>query len=124
MEEFDHHLPKSFRILKSSEFKFDGEKLHKQPFKVVGRANKLTHSRVGLVVTKKFSKSAVVRNKVKRTVREFFRKSPMKLLGIDFVFILSRSQYVRDWKNLADELNKSLVKIEGSSLWDQIKKER
>ena len=78
---------------------------------------------MGLVVSKKYSKSAVSRNSAKRVIREFYRNSSLKDLGIDIVVILSRSVSITGLSNLNEKLLKSLSQIEGNLRWGQIKKE-
>ncbi len=59
-------------------------------FTVLARPNPLDHPRLGLAISKKSAKSAVVRNSIKRIVRESFRQRATVLGGIDFV-VMSRS---------------------------------
>jgi|SRR5687768_14466787 len=50
--------------------------------------NGLEGTRVGFVVSTKVSKRAVLRNKIKRRMREIVRKREVKLLaGVDIVFL-------------------------------------
>ena len=71
-------MPVSFdnqRIKTSAEFKqvFDfGSKVVRAPFVVFLKKNHKKHTRLGLVVSKKIG-NAVVRNKIKRRLREVFR---------------------------------------------------
>jgi ribonuclease P protein component len=44
-------------------------------------------ARLGMVVSKKVSKKAVVRNKIKRQLREYFRHQAPLLKSIDFVVV-------------------------------------
>ena len=55
-------------------------------FTVLVRPNKFTHARLGLAVSRKTAKSAVVRNRIKRTIRESFRQQEI-LQHIDIVVI-------------------------------------
>lgn len=116
-------MSKEYRLLRSKDFRFRGENFQKMPFKIVYKINNLSHSRLGLVVSKKFSKSAVVRNSAKRTIREFFRTSSLKELGVDIVVILSRSIGAVSQSNLNADLMKTLLHIERNSRWGQIKRE-
>ena len=47
-------------------------------------------SRLGIVVSKKYSKSAVKRNHAKRILRENFRTSKLRNNGFDILAILSK----------------------------------
>ena len=71
----NNHFSKKHKILKNSEFRFKGDFFDAKVCKFVYRLNSFKNSRLGLVVTKRFSKSAVVRNKMKRVIREKFRAS-------------------------------------------------
>ena len=48
------------------------------------RAHQVEYSRMGVIVSKKVSKRAVVRNRVKRTTREWFRLNQHQNQGLEF----------------------------------------
>jgi len=54
-------------------------------FIVLARANDLTYARLGLAISRKVAKSAVARNRLKRIVRESFRRHQHQLDGLDCV---------------------------------------
>lgn len=60
--------------------------------------------RVGVVVSKKVSKLAVQRNRIKRLIREQFRKNQHPD-GFDFVVIAKPGAAVADNRQLTNELN-------------------
>ena len=60
---------------------------HNAHFGVYAAKNQLGHARLGLVVSKKVSKKAVVRNRVKRLIRENFRLQQDSLGACDFVIV-------------------------------------
>jgi len=60
---------------------------HNAYFGIYAMKNPLGHARVGLVVSKKVSKKAVVRNRIKRQIREAFRLQQRQLGAIDFVVV-------------------------------------
>ena len=69
-------LPKSARLLKRTEFlklSRTGAKLQLANFIVISRANHHAESRLGITVSGKVG-NAVIRNRIKRQVREFFRR--------------------------------------------------
>jgi putative membrane protein insertion efficiency factor/ribonuclease P protein component len=87
-------LPKSARLLKRSQFLALSDrsirpdlKIQAGSFLLLGRNNDLRRSRLGVTVSKKVG-SAVVRNRIKRQVREFFRHNADRWpSGLDYLFI-------------------------------------
>ena len=86
---------------------------------LLGRAEKGEHPRIGLAVSKKVAKSAVVRNRLKRVIREHFRLHQHKLPCLDVVVIpkkailaLTSEQQLalldKLWLNLSRRYNASL----------------
>ena len=57
------------------EIQESGEKLFTNHFLIFVRESKDNHSKIGITISKKNDKRAVVRNKLKRRLREFFRTS-------------------------------------------------
>lgn len=57
-------------------------------FKVLARTNEKPAPRLGVVVSKKAIRHAVMRNKVKRLIRESFRTHQQILSGLDIVVLL------------------------------------
>jgi ribonuclease P protein component len=74
---------KEDRILKRPEFielGSNGEKIHDRHFIIVYRPKREGRTRLGITVTKKVG-PAVTRNRIKRTLREFFRLNRHQLKG-------------------------------------------
>jgi len=81
-------------------------------FTVLARPNKLGYSRLGLAISRKVAKSAVVRNRLKRVARESFRHQQAWLGGLDCV-VMGRTGLIepdnavlfaslqRHWRRLA-----------------------
>jgi len=70
-------FPRSVRIVRSSDYQAlykTGYKIHSSHFVLFGRGNDLGHSRLGITASRKVG-GAVVRNRVKRLLREVFRRS-------------------------------------------------
>lgn len=86
-------LPKENRLKKKKDFEnvFKRGKGVKENFLFFKWTNNnLKESRFGFVVGKKFSKKAVVRNRIKRRIREVVRINlPQIKKGIDGVFIIN-----------------------------------
>jgi ribonuclease P protein component len=83
-------------------------------FLVLARANRLNHARLGLAVSKKISRRAVDRNRIKRVIRESFRSHQHHLAGLDLVVVTRRGvnradnhscfeSLTQHWQNLADQ---------------------
>lgn len=82
-------FPRSHRLLTSADFR----QVFRQRRKVATRhaslhlsRNGRDHARLGITVSRKVSKKAVQRNRIKRLVREYFRKHNVTLTGTDVVF--------------------------------------
>lgn len=120
-------FPKNYRLINKSDFNMsDSRFLVEFPLKVVfkTRDNCVSNSRLGLVVSKKFSKSAVSRNYVKRVLRESFRTSKLVHEGLDLIAILSKPVHGVEKERLGNFITEKFKKIEGRVLWAQSKKER
>lgn len=83
-------LPRSQRLLKPSDFQAvlrSGRKTRDAYFVVAGRANETGRARLGITVSRRTSLKAVIRNKIKRQIRESFRHSQFTLQGTDIVVV-------------------------------------
>jgi ribonuclease P protein component len=80
------------RLLKPAEFKrvfAQAVRAGNGQLLLLGRPNGLPYARLGLGISKKHLRSAVARNRVKRQVRENFRRHQYELAGLDII-VLSR----------------------------------
>ncbi len=68
---------------------------------ITGIENELAFARMGLAISRRSVPSAVVRNRVKRVIREWFRINKHEFAGIDFMVSLRRRvdepQRIRVW---------------------------
>lgn len=83
-------LAKSRRLrsgLELREISRTGRRIRDSLFSVHTRANTLGHARLGLTVSRRVSTKAVIRNRIKRCVRESFRSTQYSLGGLDLVVI-------------------------------------
>src|SRR5579871_4278271 len=77
-----------FAVMRQSSGRFGG-----RCFSVRFRQNELGHARLGLAISKRVSKRAVDRNRIKRLLRESFRRVRLDLPAYDVV-IMARDQAV------------------------------
>jgi ribonuclease P protein component len=92
MSETGADYPRDSRLLKPADYRSvfsNPTKSGDRYFTVLCRPNGRTAARLGLAVSKKNSRLAVARNRIKRVVRESFRHNRLTLGGIDCV-VLSR----------------------------------
>lgn len=81
-------LPRDARLRRAGDFaalRQASGRLGGRCFSVRWRPNGLDHARLGLAISKRVSKRAVERNRIKRLVRESFRRARMQLPPIDLV---------------------------------------
>lgn len=74
-------FPKSKRILKREDFlrlSKPGQKIRTDHFLAIAGAGRSPHARLGVTVTRKVGHAAT-RNRIKRHVREFFRKNSHRI---------------------------------------------
>lgn len=109
-------FPKSHRLLRSDQFRnvFAHAPLRASHryFLILARPNQLPRARLGLIIAKKHVRRATDRNRLKRLIRETFRRQDPPLVGID-VIVLARKgmdglpnpelieQLNRQWRRLA-----------------------
>ncbi|MDO4897219.1 MAG: ribonuclease P protein component [Moraxella sp.] len=89
---------KNRRLLKPDEFRqvFDNpiKKIHSEHLLLFAQTGQ-THARLGLAITKKKLKLAVMRNRLKRLAREHFRLNADRIGAVDVVLIVKKS-YPKD----------------------------
>lgn len=89
----DESLSKRERLLKGWEFKavFDkGWRIDKRFFVIYGIKNLLGFTRIGLSVPKKKVGTAVKRNRVKRILREVFRRNKERFLKSHDIVVVAK----------------------------------
>jgi len=102
-------FPKACRLSKPSQFRivFDSNRRSADSlFLVIAAENGLDHARLGLAVSKRNARAAVSRNRVKRIIRESFRKSRAQLAGLDVVVVSQKRTAAADRDKLLNSLNK------------------
>ena len=102
------------RLKKRYEFRqaqLSGRRIHTSHFLIVVQPNALQHTRLGITVTKKVG-SAVQRNRIKRVVREVFRRNRgLFPPNHDVVLIAKRGSDDIDYESLLKELRGAARKL-------------
>ena len=80
-------------------------------FTVLYIKNNKTEPRLGLIISKKNCKFAYKRNKLKRIIRESFRKNISLLVGHDIVVLNKHTTYNNDTHILTESLMRHWIKI-------------
>ncbi|MBX7142992.1 MAG: ribonuclease P protein component [Oligoflexia bacterium] len=109
-------LPSSCRLKKKSDFlkvqelaKSSGQKLYGRSFLLLVAPSDKAYSRLGVTVTLKIDKRAVVRNRIKRRVREAFRSiQPILRAPIDIVIIARQGSGECELGQIQREFKESL----------------
>ncbi len=108
-------LPRKHRLKKKKEFErvFKEGKAKKKDFLFIKFIkNNLDDTRFGFVVSKKISKKAVVRNKVKRRLREAAREMLSEIKpGYDIVIVAQKGIEKQDFFQIKENLRQLLKKI-------------
>jgi len=104
-------FPKSARLRKRPQFlrlSRSGKKSHTPNFVVICEHNDCGETRLGITVSGKVG-NAVVRNRIKRLVREFFRRRRHELAsGLDILVIAKKTAADVSLTSVENELGKSL----------------
>jgi len=106
------------RLKKRYEFRrvqLSGRRIHTPHFLVVVQANALPNTRLGITVTKKVG-TAVERNRIKRVVREVFRRNRFLFpASHDVVFIAKRDAKGITYQTLLAELQRAAGKLQAEA---------
>lgn len=107
---------KSDRLLKRGEFlrisRF-GKRVQNRYFIVAFSQARFEKTRLGITVTKRVGK-AVTRNRIKRFVREYFRKSRHEIAGQWDINIIAKKEAAKlSWGEVAQSLQNVFGKILG-----------
>lgn len=103
---------KELKLIKADEFSsvFNFKKRYTTQYIVIHyKPNALNHSRLGLVAPKKVAKSAVVRNYMRRVIRECFRQNLIvHTLSYDFVVRVCKPFNRKQFIQLNDDFNQCI----------------
>jgi len=108
------HFPKCAKLLKPAEYKHvfnTANRISDRHLTIFYCANDLNQPRLGLAISKKVSKLAVDRNRIKRLARETFRLKQSTLPMVDIVVLARPSAVKTDNKVLIASFNKLWNKL-------------
>lgn len=100
------------RLLKGQEYTrvFGGaERSADRFFTVLGRANELTHARLGLAISRRTAPRAVDRNRLRRLARESFRQ--LELAPLDYVVMARRDALSAKSQALRSSLDRHFTRL-------------
>jgi ribonuclease P protein component len=106
-------FPKQYRLLSRSDYlRLSDSKtvVSGRSFLVVWKANEYGYPRLGLTASRKAG-NAVVRNRLKRHIREFFRHHCSLLPGVDLNVIVRRQAAGNNVAVLSTELRRAFQQI-------------
>jgi len=103
----DESLKRTARICKAEDFALlvaKAKAFKRGDFLIRCLNNEQGYARLGMVVSKKTAKHAVMRNRIKRTIRESFRKHHQELPSKDYVVSYRGAQKPPDFAMLREAL--------------------
>lgn len=108
-------FPKAHRLLTSDDFQSvfadaPFRASHKY-FLILARPNQHDAARLGLIIAKKHIRLATERNRMKRLIRETFRRQPPNLTGIDVIVLARKGMNDLGNQELIDQLDKQWLRI-------------
>ena len=106
-------FPKRARLTKRSQYltlSRDGKRVHTSHFVVLSQANDMGENRLGITVTTRVG-NAVTRNRIKRLVREFYRRQDRDTSSAqDIVVIAKRGAEKLSLSEVTEELLGALIR--------------
>jgi ribonuclease P protein component len=114
MKKFPNEFGRSRKMTEGDDFKstiIKGNKLNFSTFSLYCCPNNAGKARLGISVSRKVSKKAVIRNALKRIVRETFRTRAGQLKAVDCFFKVRPTKYVPNRLLFRHELIESFSKL-------------
>lgn len=113
--EEDISFPRHIRLLSSRDFQLvfrdNYIRISDDKWVVLARRNKLPYARLGMAISKRVVKTAVMRNRMKRIVRESFRHNQQMLAGSDIVVMCREGVRQGNNRELFESINKHWKRI-------------
>lgn len=108
-------LKRNVTLRTSTQFSYvfdDASKIYGEHFTVLFRLNGDQISRLGLIVPKKHTGNAVIRNTIRRIVKESFRATLEQDLSVDIVVLSKRGIKTVDKSTLRTAIDKQFIKLQ------------
>ncbi len=106
----DLHLTKEQILHSSKDFLKllkGGKRLRLDGFELIYGPNNLGYPRIGYIVSKKISSKAVIRNRIKRIFREYFRQNKPLFGSNDIIFVCKKDISSWNYKMIGDVVGNS-----------------
>ena len=107
-------LPACARIKRKSEYdrvKLEGKRLNSRHFLLLLARAASSECRIGTIITRQIDKRAVVRNRIRRHLKELFRLNRHRFTKpVDIVFIARRDAQLCSFEELEHEILPLLVR--------------
>lgn len=107
-------LPRTARLLKPRDFaglRQNAKRLRGDAFQIEYKATDAATPRLGMAVSRRVSKLAVVRNRIRRTIRESFRLHRSAIPPCDLL-VIARTQ--------AGNQTNAILRVELDTLWRKL----
>ncbi len=108
------HFPRAARLLKSADFvapRRFGKRIAVQFFDAEFLPTAHKQARLGMAVSRRVSKLAVIRNRIKRQLRESFRHQLPQLPPYDVLIIARSNAAKQDSQTLREDINALWTKL-------------
>ncbi len=108
-----YYFPHNHRLITKFDFSnlFNkSRKINQQDLVLIVKPND-KWARLGLIVGKKTAKSAVIRNQIKRVIRESFRQVQCRLKKVDIIVIARKP---------CEKLSKAKIRESIDKLWEKL----
>ena len=109
----DYSFKKKYRLLKNSDYldlRKNSKKIQNLNFYLIYKNNNNEFSRIGLTVSRRTG-NAVVRNRIKRIIRDYYRKNRYLIQNFDINIIAKKAVAGKTNKEILESINSLFIKI-------------
>jgi ribonuclease P protein component len=112
-------FPRHVRLLSSQDFQTvfrdNTSRSSDQNWTLLARQNNFNDARLGMAISKRVLNRAVDRNRIKRIVRESFRRHQQDLCGMDVIVMCKKGVKQMENIELFDSLNGHWARVKNSA---------